>query len=172
MTTTTQPDETPDMRPWIIGESNPHQKPGADPSHKYDLFPLPKGASGHRLCKLVLGMEMTTYLRSFVRRDLLTEKWTVAAARKAAAEVWKESGRAPLVLLGAKVSAAFGLAYIPFSSIDHGCVEGLRKVVIIPHPSGLCRAWQEPGAFTRARDMVLPLLTEPLPTVATKSGGA
>lgn len=163
MTTTTA--ETTDMRPWLIGESNPHQKPGEDPSHKYDLYPLPKGASGHRLCKLVLGMEMTTYLRSFIRRDLLTVKWSVAAARSAASLVWRESGTAPLVLLGAKVSAAFGLAYMPFTSIDHGCVDGLRKVVILPHPSGLCRAWQEQGAFTRARNLVIPLLTEPLPKV-------
>lgn len=166
-TTTNQLSATPTVKPWLIGESNPHQSNGADPDHKYDLFPLPKGASGHRLCKLVLGMEMTEYLRSFVRRDLLAEKWSVKAARAAASVVWRESGTAPLVLLGAKVAAAFGLAYMPFTTMDHGCVEGLRKVVIIPHPSGLCRAWHEHGAFLRARGLVIPLLTQPTPMVTT-----
>lgn len=156
---TTQTDEAPAMKPWLIGEMNPHQKPGEDPSHKYDLYPLPRGASGHRLCKLVLGMEMTAYLRSFVRRDLLTtKKWSVPQARKAAGVVWAESKCAPLILLGTKVSAAFGLAYEPFTFVKRDAVVGDRRILILPHPSGLCRAWDEPLAFRRARELVLPLL--------------
>jgi hypothetical protein len=62
-------------------------------------------------------------------------------------------------LLGAKVSKAFGLAYLPFSSIDHGCSSGVRKVVILPHPSGLCRVWSEdPTSYEKARRLVLPLI--------------
>jgi len=158
---TTQLIEPPDMRPWLIGEMNPHQKSGEDPSHKYDLYPLPRGASGHRLCKLVLDMEMTTYMRSFIRRDLITwKKWSVPQARKAASVVWAESKGAPLILLGAKVSAAFGFAYEPFTFVKRDAVVGDRRILIIPHPSGLCRAWDEPLAFRRARALVLPLLVE------------
>jgi hypothetical protein len=160
--------QTTDMRPWLIGEMNPHQKPGEDPSHKFDLYPLPRGASGHRLCKLVLGMEMTTYLRSFIRRDLLiAKKWSVPQARKAASAVWAESKGAPLILLGAKVSAAFGFAYEPFTFVKRDAVVGDRRILIIPHPSGLCRAWDEPLAFRRARELVLPLLAAVEATCST-----
>jgi hypothetical protein len=153
-------------RPWLVGETNPWQKPGADPDHKFDLYPLPAHASGGRLCHLVLGMQATTYLRNFVRRDLLTGKWSVPAARKAAYGLWCESGLAPLVLLGAKVCAAFGFAYEPFTTNEHylGDHEDAHQVVILPHPSGLNRAWHEPGAFLRARELVMPLLAATMET--------
>lgn len=147
-----------DLRPWLIGENNPYQNPGADPTHRFDLYPEPRGATGDRLCRLVFGMQKTDYLRAFVRRDLLEGKWTLKKARAAAEQVLIESGTTPLILLGSKVSAAFGLKYIPYSSIDHGTANGIRTAVILPHPSGLNPAWNEPGAYQRARDLVLPLL--------------
>lgn len=155
--------DAPSPKPWLIGESNPYQAPGADPEHRFDLYPLPPNASGGRLCRLVLGMEQTTYLRAFVRRDLLEGKWSVPKARVAASALWRESGAAPLVLLGAKVCEAFGLPYQPFTAVSRAAMEllphrGLRTIVVIPHPSGLNRAWHEPGAYQRARNLVLPLL--------------
>lgn len=152
--------ETSIVKPWLIGENNPYLRPG-DPPHKFDLYPLPEGASGHRLCRLVLGMQMTEYLRSFVRRDLLTQaKWSITKARFAAEDVLRESGKAPLVLLGKKVCAAFGVSFIPHSQIEHGTRDGLRTFVIIPHPSGLNRMWDEPGAYERARNLIMPLVAE------------
>lgn len=149
--------------PYLVGESNPYQKPGEDPEHKFDLYPRPRNASGERLCRLVLGMQETEYLRSFRRRDLLEGKWSAPRARTAATALWAESGTAPLVLLGQKVATAFGLAYLPFTSIEHGSGAGLRWVVILPHPSGRSRGWDEPGSFLRARGLVMALLGKPSP---------
>lgn len=148
----------PPDAPWLIGECNPYQRPGEDPDHTYDLFPRPTNASGGRLCRLILEMSESTYLRSFTRRDLLEGKWSVPRARMAAEALWRESGTAPLVLLGAKVAAAFGLPYQPMTSIDHGSPVGIRRVVLLPHPSGLNRAWHVPGAYAQAGALVRALL--------------
>lgn len=81
---------------------------------------------------------------------------------KPAAELVRERleahGRATLVLCGAKVCSAFTLDYRPFSASgpvrvmrgDHSPFGEVRYVTL-PHPSGLCRAWNQPGAFEAAR---------------------
>lgn len=54
--------------------------------------------------------------------------------------------RPAIVLLGAKVVRALNFtAYTPFLWIR------ATWLVILPHPSGLSRAWNEPGAYERAR---------------------
>lgn len=150
-------------RPVLVGEMNPYQKPGADPTHRFDLYPKPERASGGRLCYDILGMSAQAYLRAFVRRDLLTgDKWSVPKAREAAATLWRDSGEAPLILLGAKVTVAFGLSYKPFViATATGMNDVSKRVVILPHPSGLCRVWSEdPKNYQRARDLVNELLTK------------
>jgi hypothetical protein len=139
---------------WLIGEQNPY---GADP--KYALFPLPPHAAGGRLMR-VLGMQTTDYLRAFVRRNLLTaDKWSVPAARAAAnALLFEHPPQDKLVLLGARVAAAFGL---PFR--DHlcqvrralvGATRQERHLVVVPHPSGLSREWNDPEAVPRVKAAV------------------
>lgn len=122
-------------KPLLVGELNPF---GADPY--YALYPLPSGSSGGRLARL-LGLSMTAYLRRFDRANLCTGSWSAPAARAAAAELRRREGK--IVLLGAKVRGAFGLDLEPFSVQD--------RFVVIPHPSGLNRAWGEPGARDRLR---------------------
>ena len=144
------------MKPWLIGESNPWQAPGEDPDHVFDLYPLPEHASGGRLAR-ILGMSRTEYLRAFNRRNLLAGPWREAAARLEAARLTRETGVAPLILLGAKVARAFGLTgTAPWQSL-RVAPQG-RTLVTLPHPSGRCRAWGDPNASARARALVLPLL--------------
>jgi len=141
------------VRPWLIGEMNPY---GADP--KFALYPLPENASGGRLAK-ILGLNRTWYMRAWERRiNLCVGKWSMKAARLAAKDVQRESldSGATLVLLGAKVTQAFGFDFEPFTKLASPV--GPREFVILPHPSGLSRLWNEPGAVQRARDLVLPLL--------------
>jgi len=148
-------------RPVLVGEMNPYQKPGADPTHRFDLYPKPERASGGRLCYDILGMTAQAYLRAFVRRDLLQgDRWSVPAARDAAKLLWDESGEAPIIMLGSKVTVAFGFSYQPFTTALGTGVSGVRKqTVILPHPSGLCRLWSEdPTSYEKARRLVLPLL--------------
>lgn len=140
------------MKPYLIGESNPYSD---DP--KFALYPRPRHSAGGRLCLLVLGMPEAEYLRTFERRDLLKgPKWSKLAAGMAAAKLLEESAGAPLVLLGAKVHEAFGYPYEPFMVRTRE----RQTLVLLPHPSGLSRAWGERGALERARALVSPLLQE------------
>ena len=144
------------MKPLLVGESNPF---GGDPG--YALWPEPAGCSGDRLCRFVLGMERMVYLRTFDRVNLLQlrpdERWSMPRARVHAEELRLRmdfAARPAVILLGAKVQAAFGLkALSPFAVVQVAAViDGSAwKVVILPHPTGLCRVWDQTGAVDRAR---------------------
>lgn len=140
------------MKPLLVGECNPH---GADP--RFALWPDPPGCAGHRLCHRVMGLEPDDYLARFDRANLCKRKWSLVEARRSATALWcgREDGSV-LVLLGAKVSSAFGYEeFRPFTVNSHSWLEfdDLRRgrVVVLPHPSGLSRAWNALGAFERAR---------------------
>lgn len=134
------------VKPFIIGENNPLS---SDP--KFALYPLPRGSTGDRLCRLILQMKRHEYLTMFERRDLLSqEKWSVVAARASATMLAEEMKEAPVILLGSKVCAAFRLPFEPFTVVANPFTRKLQ-VAILPHPSGLCRAWGVKGAFARAR---------------------
>ena len=128
------------QKPLLVGEQNPY---GGD--SYYALYPSPEGCSGDRLCRLVLGMHRSVYLEVFDRTNLCDGPWVASDARRRAVEIVSES-RSKIVLLGSKVCRAFGVVYHPF--------ERFSRYLVLPHPSGLCRLWNEPGAFQRARDCV------------------
>lgn len=142
-------------RVWLIGEQNPY---GSDP--KFALYPLPPRAAGGRFAR-VLGLDDRAYLRAFVRRNLLTaDRWSVPAARSAADQILAEHpAHDRMVLLGARVAAAFGLSFR-----DHLCEvrrelvgttsPQVRDVLVVPHPSGLSRAWNDPATAPRVRAAV------------------
>ena len=128
------------MKPLLVGEANPY---GADPD--YALYSLPEHASGGRLAR-ILGLSRTEYLRRFDRQNLCPMEWSLQTARENAERI-RGSSRAAVVLLGAKVTRAFGLAYVPFTTVG-------ARFFILPHPSGLSRGWNAPEAVQRARDLV------------------
>lgn len=136
------------MRPLLVGESNPY---GSNP--EFALYPLPERSAGGRLCRLVLGMRMAEYLRAYDRANLCDGRWSAPTAR-AEALGCPPHGR-PDRALGARVAAAFALDFEPFTARQQRIVgDGAAwsaTLVVLPHPSGLCRLWNEPGAFERAR---------------------
>lgn len=136
------------QKPLLVGELNPY---GADP--KFALYPLPENASGHRLCKLVMNLEMTTYIRRFDRVNLCVGKWSMKTAREAATRIFmgRAADAGPVVLLGAKVCTAFAVEFKPFTMFTLESPPYKCRGVILGHPSGLNRLWNEPGAFERAR---------------------
>lgn len=131
----------PGKSPVLVGELNPY---GSDP--EMALYPLPRNASGNRL-RLILDLTDLEYL-DYRRVNLCTGKWGIRAARAAAAEVLEHEDVCFAVLLGAKVCSAFGVPYEPFTVRPSG--RGY-PLVVLPHPSGLNRAWNEPGAVEQAR---------------------
>ncbi len=125
----------------VVGELNPY---GADP--RMALFHLPRRASGDRL-RQILGLSDVDYSRLLAKLNLCAGRWSTPAARRRARLVL-ETGAAPrvLVLLGQRVRDAFGAP--DFYRVG---VVGEKLVATLPHPSGLCRLWNDPGAVGRAR---------------------
>jgi hypothetical protein len=137
----------------LVGELNPY---GADPA--YALYPLPERASGARL-QDILGLSLTDYLKGHDRTNLCTGEYDPAKARERAAEIIAErrefSEQNPghlrgLVLCGAKVAAAFGLPYEPGKL--HFPEQPKVVILILPHPSGRNRAWNDLTLSGRMRD--------------------
>lgn len=133
------------MKPLLVGELNPY-----GPSADFALYPSPTGSAGWRLCHKVLGLDEETYLIAYDRMNLCAHRWSIRAARDVAALIRAEREGGVLVLLGAKVCSAFGWAYQPFTQVRENA-ELPPRAVILPHPSGRSRAWQEPHAVWKAR---------------------
>lgn len=155
------------MKPLLVGEDNPYS---TDP--RYALYPLPVNSAGWRLCHRVIGVTTHQYLRHFDRVNLCAGKWSTPEAKATASKICNESvatGRV-VVLLGTKVTrAAFNINPEPFRIHKYyqhcdGLVSLSCHVVVLPHPSGLSRVWNEPGAFERARKTLREAGVLPLPT--------
>lgn len=132
----------PAPRVVVVGEVNPY---GADP--RLALYHLPRRASGDRL-RVILGLSDADYLRHLARRNLCAGRWDCAVARRVAQSLLEEDFSA-YVLLGRRVAGAFRVPY-GFEVARRG----LKTLVSLPHPSGLCRVWNEPGSTGRAREIL------------------
>jgi hypothetical protein len=138
------------LRPLLVGESNPYRN-----DDYYALYPDPENSAGGRLCFKIMELSTKDYIRSFDRQNLCAGKWSLPAARATADRIKlaRHNGSsvdATVVLFGSKVCSAFGLDFKPFSWRQPLAGSGF-PVVILPHPSGLNRIWNEPGAIERAR---------------------
>lgn len=149
-------------RPLLVGESNPY---GTDP--KFALYPAPERSAGYRLCVEIFGMVRAEYLRRFDRANLCEGSYSTVKAR-AGFEALLGEYREAVILLGSKVCAAARVGFEPYTiqryRVDvpepgRRFVEpdptGHLTIVVLPHPSGLCRMWNEPGAIDRARSAML-----------------
>lgn len=127
----------------LVGESNPY---GADPT--LALYPLPEHASGGRLAR-ILGLSRSEYLRRHDRANLCDGPWRIREARVRARALFAPlPPGAGVVLLGAKVAEAFGE---PYTCYEVRLRLGVH-LLVLPHPSGLNRAWNAVGSVQRARD--------------------
>ena len=134
------------MKPLLVGEANPY---GSDPY--YALYPDPQGCAGWNLCHRVMQLDPDEYLERFERVNLCPRKWSMKEARERASAYRVATNTERIVLLGAKVTKAFlDQKFNPFT-IQRTVT---LTYVQLPHPSGLSRAWHEPGAFERARKVL------------------
>lgn len=133
-------------RPMLVGELNSRTN---DP--RYALWPSPKHCSGGRLCHKILNMAEDDYLRLFDRINLCVGEWSLSRARRVAQEL--VHGGAKCILLGARVCSAFGVPYAPYGASGD-------RLLVLPHPSGLCRVWNQQDAVGRARNAVVEFAPE------------
>lgn len=168
-------------KPLLVGEDNPYGRDDprfADPH--YALYPLPAHSAGGRLCRVIMQMQMTEYMRAFDRVNLCATVWSMTEARASAVRIVAEPPRPAIVLFGSKVCSAFGVDFAPFEIValapksPDGAV---RRLVVLPHPSGRSMVWNTPGAIERARDTlravgVLPPISGPPIPVYPPTGGA
>jgi hypothetical protein len=130
------------MKPLLVGEST-------SKGHEDVLSPIPKGGSGYRLIA-ILGMTEAEYVETFDRVNLCADGWNGAEAKgKAATLLWRHR----IIMLGRKVTTAFGFRYEPFTEVADG-------ILCLPHPSGRCRTWNDPSSVLAARETVNKLLSK------------
>lgn len=130
----------------FLGEDNPQS---ALPEHR--LFDHPPRVAGHRLREVILRIPSDLYLACW-RGNLCCPSWSEEQAA-ATAPMVLDAG-APwrvVVMLGRKVvrvmTKAHGLPeMLPFTQHARGDV----TLVSLPHPSGLCREWNNAGSYERA----------------------
>ena len=140
------------MKPLLVGEANPYGR-----APEFALYPAPRGCAGQRLAEVVMGLPRSEYLERFDRVNLCPEKWSAPVARASASKIRFERGVWDhIVLLGSKVCGAFGIEYKPFTWGQRAPHEArnVNTIVVLPHPSGLCRTWNEPDAVARAREVL------------------
>jgi hypothetical protein len=140
------------VKPLLVGEQNPY---GPDP--EFALYPQPRGCAGWRLCHTILGMTAAEYLRIFDRMNLCNDPWRAWDAEAKVGELLLTP--APKILLGAKVSWAFDVPFSPFEQTWFPSKGGRGPLLVLPHPSGRCRIWNERGSVAKARKAVLEFLT-------------
>lgn len=126
----------------VVGEVNPY---GSDPSMA--LYHLPREASGNRL-RVILGMTDHDYSYTLDKKNLCIGRWDNGVAQREAHRTLSYSHEV-MVLLGSKVRGAFN-GPPPFT------ISGRRGKLLVglPHPSGLCRVWNERDSRERARAVV------------------
>ena len=132
------------MRPLLVGEAN--------------LFPWPPSSAGGRLMEM-LGMEKEEYMISFDRVNLfegVPARWSTPEARVRANAIQYNYGNEVVFLLGARVARAFGIDRDPWSIVQRAdSMDGsLVTFVLLPHPSGRCRAWNDKRSIARLRRLV------------------
>ena len=130
-------------RPILVGEANPYH---ADP--RFALYHLPRNASGDRI-RQYLGLTDATY-EAIDKANLCgMGAWSAAEARATVRAILTAGYPGTpyvVVALGRRVGTAFGVEEFFTATTRQGV-----RVVLLPHPSGLSRPWNDSGAMGRAR---------------------
>ena len=136
----------------VVGEVNPLST-GAE----FALYPAPTGCAGWRFANHIVadaGLHLQTW-----RTNLCVGKWSMPAARARAQRLldpW--APWSVVVMLGKRVALAFGYRGEAYTRELRqvlcdvmGDDPRYKTLLYLPHPSGLNREWQKPGAYARAR---------------------
>lgn len=127
----------------VIGELNPY---GTDP--RYALYDEPHNSAGSVLRRRVFAVPRRVYFDShlFVRGNICTGVWNLTAARDRVKLVRAEYPESTYILLGRKVSSAFGYSGTLIAQSGN--------YVILPHPSGRNTMWNDPQVVQDVRTLL------------------
>ena len=159
------------MKPFIIGLNNPLSSRPRDA-----LVPWPGQCAGARLVDMAHEVDptfdATEYMDSFERRNVWggtvapkgkgSERLWRVAASKIRREIERENPRA-VICLGAKVAALIGTVR-QWQTFTCFGMNG-RTYWYVPHPSGLCRAYNDPANRARCGRIVVSVARERLAVV-------
>lgn len=126
----------------LVGMNNPHS---ARPDTA--LLPYPRGCAGHRLWQMVnevCGVSRAEYCRLTERRNLLDARtWDPLAAADRLEDAWRTLEGRRAVLLGNSVRRLMRLPRVAPASWT---LDKPRNTAWswLPHPSGLCRDYNDP----------------------------
>lgn len=135
----------------IIGEN-----PGPNTHADLPLFPWPAKSSAGRL--MAMGqLTPGEYLGGLYRRNLCDDKkWRESKARIRAREILTALFDLPrtlrVVLCGVKVASAFDVRHVDFWWPIK--LDSRQQAVVIPHPSGMNRIYNDPQAQAQTRAWV------------------
>ena len=130
----------------VVGMTNPQSR---DPEHA--LHTQPTGCTGHRLWQLAAarsGISEAEWLEMTDRRNLCLDEWDRTQAWESAREMTPDLEDKVTVLLGADVAGSFTNSTLP-GICQWGRRYGTpprpaKPWVLIPHPSGLNRWYNDP----------------------------
>lgn len=146
------------MKPIILGVYNPHSR---DPAMA--LATDPQGASGYRLWQMLkeagnrnsCNITERDYLDGFERRNLW-EQVNLIDKRFDRSETLAYLARRVVVMCGTKVPTTLGLRHTGFHCTQQHAMSFIYYV--IPHPSGLCREYNDPKMRERVGNLLWRLL--------------
>jgi hypothetical protein len=98
----------------------------------------------------ILRLERTNLLAEYPGRYGKGTHWPLALAKAEATYLLLEHPRRPLVLMGARVAAAFELARSDYEWLEWFPWRD-RRLAVCPHPSGIVRWWNDPANVMLAR---------------------
>ena len=147
------------MKPLLVGECYDGECLGLDTM------------SGFRLCA-IMGVDPDDYLERYVRKNLCDDLWddaaAVATAKRITLNAMCQTGPSRIVLLGRRVADAFRVALEQVGVVGlvklellegYCCLDSSENVeivfVVLPHPSGRSRTWNDPKALKRARSLLV-----------------
>ena len=140
--------------PVVVGEA-----PGPKGLPKCPLFPHPERSAGHKLCEMS-GVTRSAWLTRVERVNLLAEYpkdgWRAGYAASQADNLGASlllDRR--LILCGRRVAKAFGFkpADSPWLRWAY-CEKTRAEAVVIPHPSGRCREYNDPKMVAAVSDLL------------------
>lgn len=148
------------MRPILLGISNPHS-PHPDDA----LSTRPINASGYRLYIMIKeaanrqGRDFSEgdYMEGFDRRNLFTPE-NMVNGKLIVSKALSSLARRMVVMLGQKVPNHLGIKDITFSNNAKNV--GYFRYHVIPHPSGLCRSYNDPEVREQVGNLLYRLYRE------------